>query len=95
MIDDRINEAREFMSDDNFIKSDEFKSFLFKIKQNELALQMKPGDSDEVVVGLVQKLQEYDPASEALTVEEARDLVTRSGVIVFPGWDINSSFLLD
>ena len=56
---------------------------------------MKPSDSNEVVAGLVQKLQEYDPASEALTVEEERDLVTRSGMIFFPGWDISSSFLLD
>lgn len=63
MIDDRIIEAHEFMSDGNFIKSDEFKSFLFEIKKNELALHMKPSDSDEVVSGLVQKLQEYDPAS--------------------------------
>lgn len=44
---------------------------------------------------MVQKLQAYDPNSESLTVEEARELVQRSGMIVFPGWDISSSFLLD
>ena len=54
MNDDRIIEAHEFMNDDNFIKYDEFKSFLFKIKQNELALKMKLGDSDKVVARLVQ-----------------------------------------
>ena len=44
---------------------------------------------------MVQKLQAYDPNSESLTIEEARELVQRSGMIVFPGWDISSSFLLD
>lgn len=41
------------MKDDNFIRSNEFKSFMFKIKQNELFLQIKLGDSDEVATGLV------------------------------------------
>lgn len=56
MIDDRIIKARDFMDDDNFIKSNEFKKFLFKIKRNELKLQMKPGDSNEEVAGLIYKL---------------------------------------
>ena len=63
MIDDRIIETNEFLSDENFIKIEEFKSFLFKIKQNKLSLQMKLCDFGEVVTGLVQKLQEYDLAS--------------------------------
>ena len=28
-------------------------------------------------------------------MEEARELIQRSGMIVFLGWDISSSFLLD
>ena len=44
MINDRIKEACEFMKDDNFIRTGEFNSFIFKVKQNELALQMKPRD---------------------------------------------------
>ena len=44
---------------------------------------------------MVQKLEEYDPASETLTPEEGRELIRRSGMILFPGWKINSSFLLD
>ena len=95
MIDDRIIEAKEFMDDDNFINSNEFKSFLFKIKRNELKFQIKPGDLDKKIVGLIQKLQEYDPANETLTIEEARDLVRRSGMIILPRWDLSSSFLLD
>lgn len=56
---------------------------------------MKLGDLDKVVVEMVQKLQEYDPASETLIVEEAKELVRRSGMIVFLGRDISSSCLLD
>lgn len=56
MIDDRIIEAKEFMNDDNFIKSNESKCVLFETKRNELKLQMKPRDLDEVIIGLIQNL---------------------------------------
>lgn len=95
MLDERIIQAQQFMKDDDFIKSEEFKSFMYKLKQNELSLHVKPRDTDEKVTEMVQKLQAYDPNSESLTIEEARELVQRSGVIVFPEWDISSSFLLD
>ena len=64
MLDERLVQAQEFMKNDDFINSEEFKSFLFKIEYNELTLQLKPGDSQEKIVELVQKLQEYDPSSE-------------------------------
>ena len=83
------------MKDDDFIKSEEFKKIPYKIKQNELSFHVKLGDTNEKVSKMVQKLQAYDPNSESLTIEEARELVQRSGMIVFPGWDISSSFLLD
>ena len=47
MLDERIIQDQEFMRDDDFMNSKEFKSFLFKIKQNELTLQLYPGDSPE------------------------------------------------
>ena len=56
---------------------------------------MIPGDTQEKVVEMIQRLQEYDPTSETLTPEEGRELVRRSGMLLFPGWEINSSFLLD
>ena len=56
---------------------------------------MNPGDTKEKVAELAQKMQEYDLASETLTPEDARELVRRSGMLLFPGWEISSSFLLD
>lgn len=32
MLDDRIIQAQEFMKDDDFVKTEEFKSFLYKLK---------------------------------------------------------------
>ena len=57
MTDRKIIEANEFMSDDNLIKTKAFKTFLFKLKENELSLQMKPSDSNEVVTRIVKNLQ--------------------------------------
>lgn len=69
--------------------------FLFKLKQNQLFLTLQSEDSDEKVAELVEKLQVYDPNGETLTIEEARDLVKRSGMLLLPGWDLSSSFMLD
>ena len=49
MLDDRIIQAHNFVNDDAFIKIEEFKEFLFKVKHNELSLQMTLGDTEEKV----------------------------------------------
>lgn len=38
MLDERIIQAQDIMKDEDFINSEEFKSFLFNIKQNKLTL---------------------------------------------------------
>lgn len=58
-------------------------------------MQIKPGDSNEKVEEMVKRLQEYDTKSETLTIEEVRELIKRSGMIIFLGWEDNSSFFLD
>ena len=56
MLDDRIIQAQDVIKDGAFIKTKEFKIFLFKVKYNELSLQMVLGDLDEKVAEIVQKL---------------------------------------
>ena len=51
------------------------KVFLYNIKQSELILQMKPDELEEPRMELIEKMQAYDPESEVMTLEEARDLV--------------------
>ena len=55
-MDDRIIQAKNFGNDDAFIRTEEFKNFLFKVKKNELSLQMTPGDTKEKVAKMVQRL---------------------------------------
>lgn len=45
---------------------------------------MKLGESDEQKLELVEKLQAYDPESEVMTLEEARDIVQRSRMLLVP-----------
>ena len=45
---------------------------------------MKLGELDEQKLELVEKLQSYDLDSEIMTLEEARDLVQRSGMLLVP-----------
>ena len=56
---------------------------------------MAPRDNEKKVAELVQKLRDYDPSNETLTIDEARDLIKRSGMLLFSGWEIRSSFLLN
>ena len=41
-LDDRVIQSQKNLEDDEFIKSLEFKSFLYKVKQNELTLKLNP-----------------------------------------------------
>ena len=56
MLDDKVIHTQDFIKEDAFIRTEEFKNFLFKVKQNELSLQMAPGDTEEKVAKIVQKL---------------------------------------
>lgn len=58
-------------------------------------MQLKPRDSNVQVAEMVKSLQEYDPESETLTFEDAKDLVKGTSMILFQTWEIISSFLLD
>ena len=71
------------------------KVFLYKIKQSELVLKIKPDECDEKKMELIEKLQAYDLESEVMTLEEARYLVQRSGMLLVPGWDLKKAFMLD
>ena len=55
-LDDRIIQAQQFFEDDEFIKSNEFKSFLYNIKESELVRQMKPDELEERRMELIEKL---------------------------------------
>ena len=44
---------------------------------------------------MIEKLQAYDPESEIMTLQEAKDLVQRSGMLLVPRWDLEQAFMLD
>ena len=84
-LDDRVIQSQKFLEDDKFIKSSEFKIFLYKVKQNELTLSLKVGEDEEKTKELVEKLLAYDLDSETMTPVKARELVERSGMIIVHG----------
>ena len=55
-------------------------------------MHVKPGDTDEKMTEMVQNLQAYDPNSESLTVEEARELVQRSVLAPFWKWNFDAYY---
>ena len=58
-------------------------------------LKMKLGELDEQKLELVEKLQAYDPESKVMTLEEVRDIVQRSGMLLVLKWDLVQAFMLD
>ena len=84
-LDDKLIQFEKFMEDDDFIKSSEFKSFLYKLKHNELTLSLMLGEDPKKTKELVEKLLDYDPDNETMTPTEGRELVQRSDMILVPG----------
>ena len=56
---------------------------------------MKLDEFDEQRMELIDNLQAYDLESEVMTLEEARELFQRSGMLLVPGWDLEQAFMLD
>ena len=59
-----------------------------------MVLKIKLRDSNEKKLELVEKLQAYDIESEVMTLEEERDLVQRSGMLLGAGSDLEQAFTL-
>lgn len=74
-LDDKIIQAQKFIEDEDLIKLVKFKRFLYKIKQSELVLKMKPSEYNEQKKELIENLHAYDPKSEVMTLEEKKDIV--------------------
>lgn len=67
---------------------------MYKVKQSELTLTLKLGKLEEKTKYLIEKLLAYDPDSKTMIVNEARDLVQRSGMLLVPRWDLRTTFFL-
>lgn len=93
--DERELYQEELLKDDEFIKSEEFKNFLIQKKQQEIGSQLQVTDETDPNSEGLQALATYDPSLESITVDEARQLVKSSGILLVPGWDLASSFIID
>ena len=71
-LDGRVIQSQKFTKNDDFIKSLEFKSFLYKVKQNELTLSLKPSEDAEKPKELVEKLLACDLDSQTMAPTKAR-----------------------
>lgn len=83
----------EFLSDDQFIKCDEFKNFLIWKKSQEVTKALPEGmePSEETM----RALTSYDPSLENINIDEAREMVKSSGMLLTLGWDLTSAFIID
>ena len=62
----RIQSYKLDATNDEFIKSKEFKMFLYKVKKSELTLTLKPRESKEKTKELIEKLLTYDADSKKM-----------------------------
>lgn len=94
-IDERMIEHTSFVSDDQFIKSKEFKSFLYHFKGKKLREAM-PNITPENEEEILQKLKaNIDVEMETMIPQRGRQLLVEAGIILFPGWDLSASFIFD
>lgn len=94
-IDERMIENVSFVSDDQFIKSKEFKSFLYHLKGKKLR-EAVPNITPENEAEMKKRLKEdIDAEVETMTPQKGRQVLVEAGIIVFPGWDLSASFIFD
>lgn len=93
--DSRLEEHSTFVADDAFVKSKEFKSFLYNFKGKRLRESI-PHITPKNEAELLKRLKE-DIEAELVTMtpQKGRQLLEKVGVILFPGWDLSASFIFD
>lgn len=70
---ERVIASRQFMSDDNFIHTDEFKYFWLRDKLKEF---------------YEEEIQKNYKNNAKCTPQEARELVKNSDILLVPRWDV-------
>lgn len=88
-------EHTTFVSNDQFIKSKEFKSFLYHFKGKKLR-EAVPNITLENEAEMKWRLKEDINAEvENMIPQKGRKLLVEAGIILFPGWDLSASFVFD
>lgn len=93
--DARLEEHTSFVSDDEFVKSMEFKSFLYHFKGNKLRDEM-PDVTPENEAKMLRKLKDQiNSKLENMTPQRGRQLLVEAGIILFPGRDLSAYSIFD
>lgn len=91
----RLEEHFGFVADDVFVKSKEFKSFLYNFKGRRLRESI-PHITPENEAELLKRLKEDIEAKlVTMTPPKGRQLLAEARVILFLGWDLSVSFVFD
>lgn len=94
-VDVRLEEHTSFVFDDQFIKSKEFKSFLYHFKGKRLREAM-PDVTPENEAEMLQKLKAgINSELEGMTPQRGRQLLIKVGIILFLGRDLSASFIFN
>lgn len=92
IVDIRMTEHEDFAADDGFASSGEFLSFLYQYKGAHVRRSMAGRSKEEQM----RRLQdEIDALMKDMTPKKGRKILKEAGVIIFSGWDINSTLLFD
>lgn len=90
----RMDEHVEFVADEIFVRSKEFKSFLYHYKGKRLRESI-PNVTPENEAKMLKRLKEdINEEVATMTPQRGRKLLNEVGIIVFPGWDLSASFIL-
>lgn len=86
---------QKFLSDDSFVKTEEFKDFLRWHKTEQTRSQLIADGKETITNEALVALQSYDPENEDISPEEAKKMVLGSGILLAEGWDLASAFIID
>lgn len=84
-----------FISDDQFIKTSKFKSFLYKLKGKALRETVDTiiDNNKGQLLGTLK--MDVDHEMETMTLEKGRKFLKDASVLIFHGWDLKSTLVFD
>lgn len=97
--DERIINSLRFMEDDDFIHAREFKDFWIKMKMKQFDDRLKINlirvDDLKHAEVQAQTMEELNIDNVNITPKEARELVSKSNMLIIPRMELSKVFLLD
>jgi len=93
--DIRHSASKKFVSDNDFVKTPEFKAFLYEYKGKQTRENIKHATPESETEAFKELQTDTDKDMETITFQRGRELLEEVGVMLVSGWDMTYAIVFD